>query len=229
MSSYGSVTNHSILIVDDDELLCKLLEETLISNHYQTHVLNNGEEIDSFLNSRHVNLMILDILLPGKNGLHWLQHVVGQHPRLPVLILSAQHTAQDRITGLQMGAKDYLTKPFEVDELLLRVKNLLEHQKPGWGSSNSYFDPDRAVFIKNGETIKLTITEVKLLEFLYKNANHVITRDEISETLRGSQHHPLDRSIDVHINRLRNKIEEQPSMPKMLNTVWGKGYMFKIR
>ena len=106
------------------------------------------------------------------------------------------------------------------------MQNLLENQKPGWGSNSSYFDPDQAIFIKHGQPVKLTATEVKLMKFLYLNANKVITRDEISETLRGNQHHPLDRSIDVHINRLRNKIEDMPSIPKMLNTVWGKGYMF---
>ncbi|MGB1254464.1 MAG: response regulator transcription factor [Thiolinea sp.] len=226
MSDYEVAHNSSILVVDDDELLCKLLYESLTSAQYSVYVLNNGEEIENFLAKNHVNLVILDVLLPGKSGLYWLEMFKQRHPRLPVLILSAQHRASDRITGLQLGAKDYLTKPFEITELLLRVQNLLENQKPGWGSSSNYFDPERAIFIKHGQPIKLTTTEVKLLKFLHLHANKVISRDEISEALRGNQHHPLDRSIDVHINRLRNKIEEQPSVPKLLNTVWGKGYMF---
>lgn len=226
MPEHEIISNSSILVVDDDEVLCKLLQESLTGSQYTVYLLDNGEEIETFLESKHINLVILDVMLPGKNGLHWLQRMSEKHPRLPVLILSAQHTASDRIAGLQLGAKDYLTKPFEIAELLLRVKNLLDHQKPGWGSNSSYFDADQATFIKCGQPVKLTTTEVKLLKFLYRNANKVITRDEISEALRGNQHHPLDRSIDVHINRLRNKIEDLPSIPKLLNTVWGKGYMF---
>ena len=216
----------SILVVDDDEILCQYLYEVLTKHGYITYLLDNGESISQFLKSNSVSLVILDVMLPGKNGLHWLQLINKDYPKLPVLMLSAQQTAQARISGLQLGARDYLTKPFEVDELLLRVRNLLELQRLGWRASINYFDPDNAIFIKNGQKVKLTTTEVKLLNFLYLNADKVISRDQISEALRGNQHHPLDRSIDVHINRLRNKIEEQPSVPKLLNTVWGKGYMF---
>ena len=110
MPGHNTINNSAILVVDDDEVLCKLLQESLTNNQYNVHVLDNGEAIEDVLEQMHINLVILDVMLPGKNGLHWLQLVNEKHPRLPVLILSAQDTAQDRIAGLQLGAKDYLTK-----------------------------------------------------------------------------------------------------------------------
>jgi len=228
MSEHKITRKSSILVVDDDQILCKILEEFFSDHQYTVHLLNSGDEIERFLTENAVNLVILDVLLPGRDGLHWLSLIKQHHPSLPVLMLSALKTADDRIAGLQLGAKDYLTKPFKTTELLLRVKNLLESSRSLANQEESphQFLSKQAVFIKQGQPIRLTTTEVKLLKFLYGNANKIMTRDEISQALRGNQHNPLDRSIDVHINRLRNKIEENPSTPKLLNTVWGKGYRF---
>ena len=146
------------------------------------------------------------------------------------MILSSQQAVDDRIAGLQLGADDYLIKPFHMTELLLRLKNILRHQRSTETKlDDSYiycFDPEHALFFRDGQTIKLTTTETRLMRFLFDHAGEIVTRDQISEALRGNSHHPLDRSIDVHMNRLRKKIEAKPNLPKYLNTVWGKGYRF---
>ncbi len=225
-----STETSNILLVDDDEVLQKLLQEFLAQQGYVVHSLFTGESIADFLSVNTVDLIVLDILLPGQNGLYWLKWLKNKHPQLPVLILSSQKTVDDRIAGLESGADDYLIKPFHMTELLLRLKTILRnHPSSPNEAASSYdycFDAEHALFFRHGKAIKLTTTETKLMKFLFDNVGKVVSRDAISEALRGSSHHPLDRSIDVHMNRLRKKIEEKPSLPKYLNTVWGKGYRF---
>nr|WP_281167181.1 response regulator transcription factor [Thiolinea disciformis] len=220
-----------MLVLDDDEVLQKLLNAYLGQQGYQIHSLFEGELLSDFLEKNHVDLVILDLVLPGRNGLDWLTWLKHKRPHLPVIILSAEQTVEMRIATLSAGAVDYLAKPFHPTELLLRIKNILRvHHAPlNTSKLADYqycFDAERALFFRHNITIKLTTTETLLLKFFFEHVGEVVSRDAISETLRGSRHHPLDRSIDVHINRLRKKIEERPSLPKYLNTVWGKGYRF---
>lgn len=230
MATASDLESNSILLVDDDAVLQQLLQEFLTSQGYPISVLSSGEEIADFLRINSVAVIVMDILLPGQNGLHWLAWIKKHYPSLPVLILSSQKAVDDRIAGLQLGAEDYLIKPFHMTELLLRLKNILKNKRPvELKLSHSYnycFDPEHALFFRDGKTIKLTTTETRLMRFLFDHAGKIVTRDEISEALRGNSHHPLDRSIDVHMNRLRKKIEDKPNLPKYLNTVWGKGYRF---
>lgn len=230
MAQASDLESNRILLVDDDEVLHQLLQEFLTCQGYKVFVLSNGEEVAEFLNLNSVDVIVMDILLPGQNGLHWLAWVKNNYSLLPVLILSSQKAVDDRIAGLQLGADDYLIKPFHMTELLLRLKTILRNKRPlGSKLNKSYtycFDPEHALFFRDGKTIKLTTTETRLMRFLFDHAGKVVTRDEISEALRGNSHHPLDRSIDVHMNRLRKKIEDKPNLPKYLNTVWGKGYRF---
>lgn len=230
MAKANDAESNKILLVDDDEVLQQLLQKFLTGQGYQVAVLASGERIAEFLNSNSVDLIVMDVLLPGENGLHWLAWVKQHYSSLPVLILSSQQAVDDRIAGLQLGADDYLIKPFHMTELLLRLKNILRHQRSTETKlDDSYiycFDPEHALFFRDGQTIKLTTTETRLMRFLFDHAGEIVTRDQISEALRGNSHHPLDRSIDVHMNRLRKKIEAKPNLPKYLNTVWGKGYRF---
>lgn len=230
MAKANEVEGSRILLVDDDEVLQQLLQEFLTRQGYTVSALSSGEEIAEFLNFNLVDVIVMDVLLPGRNGLHWLDWVKKNHSLLPVLILSSQKAVDDRIAGLQLGAEDYLIKPFHMTELLLRLKTILRNRRVSDDQHNhSYtycFDPEHALFFRDGKTIKLTTTETRLMRFLFDNAGKIVTRDEISEALRGNSHHPLDRSIDVHMNRLRKKIEDKPNLPKYLNTVWGKGYRF---
>ncbi len=217
-----------VLIIDDDEVLQRLLKEFLETHGFSIYSLLCGEGIDDFLAKNNIDLIILDILLPGKNGFYWLEWLAKNHSGLPVLLLSSKDNIDSKINGLELGAVDYLVKPFNMTELLLRLRNILRiysHHIQA-DAYEYFFDIEHAIFIRNGERIKLTTTEARLLQFLLDNAGEVVTRDAISEALRGNSHHPLDRSIDVHINRLRKKIEEKPSLPKFLNTVWGRGYRF---
>lgn len=230
MAKASDLEPSKILLVDDDEVLQQLLQEFLTSQGYLVSILSNGESVARFLDENSVDVIVMDILLPGQDGLHWLTWVKKNYQSLPVLILSSQRAVDDRIAGLQLGAEDYLIKPFHMTELLLRLKTVLRHKRPAEiklsQSYNYCFDPEHALFFRDGKTIKLTTTETRLMRFLFDHAGKIVTRDEISEALRGNSHHPLDRSIDVHMNRLRKKIEDKPNLPKYLNTVWGKGYRF---
>lgn len=230
MAQARDLESSKVLLVDDDEVLQQLLQGFLTSQGYVVFILSNGEAVAEFLHLNSVDVIVMDILLPGENGLHWLAWVKKNYPSLPVLILSSQKAVDDRIAGLQLGAEDYLIKPFHMTELLLRLKNILKNKRPvELKQTQSYtycFDPEHALFFRNGKTIRLTTTETRLMRFLFEHAGKIVTRDQISEALRGNSHHPLDRSIDVHMNRLRKKIEDKPNLPKYLNTVWGKGYRF---
>lgn len=230
MAKANDIESNKILLVDDDEVLQQLLQKFLTNQGYHVYILASGEKIAEFLNFNSVDVIVMDVLLPGENGLHWLTWVKKHYSSVPVLILSSQKAVDDRIAGLQLGADDYLIKPFHMTELLLRLKNILRHKRPTETNlSDSYaycFDPEHALFFRDGQSIKLTTTETRLMRFLFDHAGKIVTRDQISEALRGNSHHPLDRSIDVHMNRLRKKIEAKPNLPKYLNTVWGKGYRF---
>ena len=218
MAKASDLEPSKILLVDDDEVLQQLLQEFLTSQGYLVSILSNGESVARFLDENSVDVIVMDILLPGQDGLHWLTWVKKNYQSLPVLILSSQRAVDDRIAGLQLGAEDYLIKPFHMTELLLRLKTVLRHKRPAEiklsQSYNYCFDPEHALFFRDGKTIKLTTTETRLMRFLFDHAGKIVTRDEISEALRGNSHHPLDRSIDVHMNRLRKKIEDKPNLPK---------------
>jgi len=225
--------SNKVLIVDDDEVLQRLLKEFFEQRGFIVFSVLKGEELPDFFSKQVVDVVVLDILLPGKSGFYWLEWLCKNKSGLPVLLLSSRNSFDSKINGLKLGAADYLVKPFHMTELLLRLQNILSHYKStsinNDLSDESYaycFDPEHALFFRDGKTIKLTTTEARLVQFLLENAGQIVTRDSISEALRGNSHHPLDRSIDVHVNRLRKKIEDKPSLPKYLNTVWGKGYRF---
>ena len=221
-----------ILIIDDDLVMQSFLQDFLSQNNFEIFSLLEGEEIEGFLEKETVDLILLDVLLPGENGYHWLEWLNDNYDDIPVLMLSVKGECDDRVYGLEMGARDYLVKPADPRELLARINNLfrcdsaINKNDTAVTFGEFVFEIERSSLSCEGENIRLTTTEAQLLNIFCRNINKTLSRDELTLSLRGNQHNPYDRSIDVHINRLRNKIEDLPAEPRYLLTTWGKGYRF---
>lgn len=226
--------NRMILIIDDDEKLIGLLTQYLEESGFKvTHALD-GNTAQDLVNRTAPDLVILDIMMPGKDGLTVLQDI-RQTSRVPVIMLTAKGDDTDRIVGLEMGADDYLPKPFNPRELLARIKAVLRRQDPAAapGQEDLFIRCrgmvlNRAAHVleKDGQPIELSTTEFKILEVLMKSPNTVLSRDQIMNMAQGREFMAFDRSVDIHISRLRAKIETDPAAPKRIKTVWGTGYMF---
>ncbi|MCW8935751.1 MAG: response regulator [Gammaproteobacteria bacterium] len=233
--SHSDIKLEKILIVDDDKALCDLLKRYLSDNGYTTQSAKDGIEMFQLLEQSTPDIIILDLMLPGEDGLT-LSKKIRQQSNTPIIILSARGDEVDRIVGLEVGADDYLSKPFNPRELLARIRSVLrrsntDQNKPATDSEDIIFDhyrihsQSRQLFL-NDEEVLLTSGEFTLLEVFANNPNRVLNRDSLLQLLKGYEHHPYDRSIDVRITRLRRKIEADPSKPVFIRTVWGKGYMF---
>ncbi len=225
------INKKKLLIVDDDLILQSALHDYLSQKNFEVNGILTGEEIDHFLQKQTVNLILLDIMLPGEDGYYWLEWLQDYHPNIPVLMLSSKNQIDDKVKALEMGANDYIAKPADPREILARINNILKLRsqantanKVTFGSF--VFEIDRCKLFCNNKHIRLTTTESQLLKIFCENPNKTLSRDDLSFKLHGNQHNPYDRSIDVHINRLRNKIEKDPSDPIYLLTTWGKGYRF---
>lgn len=225
-----------ILIVDDDLEMCQLLCQYLDKQGYSVTSVNDGLALDDYLKNSDVDLIILDLMLPGENGLSILKRLQNQ-AQVPVIMLSASGEDVDRIIGLEIGADDYIAKPFNPRELLARIRSVLRRQDGRKGShakenKNIHkfgpysFDTNTQVLHRNKEVVILTCGELSLLEIFIKNPKQVLTRDMLLEKLKGYDCAPFDRSIDVRIMRLRQKIETDTTAPTYILTVWGQGYKF---
>jgi DNA-binding response OmpR family regulator len=208
-----TATRKNVLLVDDDEILRGFLRICLSQHGYQAECLSDGEGIPKCLEQTKVSLVVLDVLLPGKDGLYWLKWLRQYHPHIPVIMASVRANENERLLGLENGALDYLVKPFRDRELLIKINNILGNQstndsQPCIEIGHLRLDVVNNSVHKNGSEARLTLLETNILKLLYLNAGAVVSRDEIMEQLKGSQHNPLDRSIDIHINKLRKKIED---------------------
>lgn len=223
---------HHLLVVDDDVMLNEFLQHYFSQQKnqcYEISTLHQGENMVSFLKHHTVDLVLLDIIMPGHDGIYWLKWLKTYYPHIPVVIMSSKQQASDRIQGLELGADDYLTKPFAPKELLLRVQRSLqqyqvEHQGNTIRIGACRFDPKRKRLQRDGEYIELTDRECNLLALLCTRPQQAFSRDDISISLTGMPHSPTDRSIDIYINRLRKKIEANPNKPQYLQTIRGHGY-----
>ncbi|MEM9622392.1 MAG: response regulator [Pseudomonadota bacterium] len=225
----------NLLVVDDDPELRELTQAYLERQGFVVHCVESGEAMDQFLAQQSVDLLILDLMLPGEHGLSIAQRL-KKHTELPIIIVSAQGEDVDRIVGLEVGADDYLAKPFNPRELLARVRAVLRRSQHS--SSEVADSPDKYEFgvfalemnahrlTRNGDTVPLTSGEFDLLAILVAHPNKVLDRDRILDLLTGAERSPFDRSIDVRVTRLRSKIEVDPANPVYIRTIWGKGYMF---
>jgi len=222
-----------VLIVDDDVELCELVSEYLSGEGFEVEAVHDGTEgLKRSLTGEHV-LVVLDIMLPGMNGLDVLRNLRKQS-RIPVLILTARGDDVDRIVGLEIGADDYLPKPFNPRELMARVRAILRRSHGDTQSAagekvtvgDVELDPASRVVRRAGDPVELTSVEFALLEALMRAAGQVVTREQLAQNVLGRRFMPYDRSIDVHVSKLRRKLGDQSADAERIKTIRGVGYVF---
>lgn len=216
-----------LLVVDDDEKLRNLLQRYLSGEGFRVSSAASAEEARALMKSMAFDLLIVDVMMPGENGLDFTRSV-RESSSVPVLILTARGETEDRIAGLECGADDYLPKPFEPRELLLRVGALLRRAQPPATKAAGelrmgacVFDPNRGTLMRKGKPVHLTSSESALLQFLAANVGRPFSRSDLCARLGIA----LERTIDVQVTRLRRKIEEDPKLPLYLQTVRSVGYV----
>jgi DNA-binding response OmpR family regulator len=227
------VEQPSILVVDDDPKLRDLLAQYLGREGFRVRTANDGNAMDLLIAESPPDLVVLDLMLPGEDGLSIARRLRGGTD-IPVIILSARGDEVDRIVGLEVGADDYLAKPFSPRELLARIRAVLRRQRipavPDETKTIAFgdftLDLEAQRLLRHGREVELTAGDFALLEVLVTHPNRVMTRDQLVDRIKGYERSPYDRSIDVRVTRLRKKIEADPANPAFLRTVWGRGYMF---
>ncbi|WNJ96455.1 two-component system response regulator OmpR [Vibrio ruber] len=229
--------NEKILVVDDDARLRSLLERYLSDQGYHVRSVANSEQMNRLLARENFHLMVLDLMLPGEDGLSICHRLRQSNNQLPILMLTAKGDEEDRITGLEQGADDYLPKPFNPRELLARIKAVLRRQVnelPGAPSAEETIIEfgefrlnlgTREMF-RGDEVMPLTSGEFAVLKVLVSNPREPMSRDKLMNMARGREYSAMERSIDVQISRLRRMLEVDPAKPRYIQTVWGLGYVF---
>lgn len=226
-----------ILVVDDDMRLRSLLERYLVEQGFIVRSAANSEQMDRLLERENFHLMVLDLMLPGEDGLTICRRLRQQENEIPIVMLTAKGDEVDRIIGLELGADDYLPKPFNPRELLARIKAVLRRKSaevPGAPTAEesvvtfSTYTLNLATReMKNGdEPMPLTSGEFAVLKALVTHAREPLSRDKLMNLARGRDYSALERSIDVQVSRLRRMLEEDPANPRYIQTVWGLGYVF---
>jgi two-component system OmpR family response regulator len=229
-----------VLIVDDDEDIQSLLEEYLRKNGFDAQAVADGKSMWDALAVRPVSMVVLDLMLPGEDGLT-LCRQLRTKSQVPVLMLTARGEAVDRIVGLESGADDYLPKPFDPRELLARIRSILRRAKSlpadtevdvpetfvfsGWKLDTQA----RNLYAPDGVVVPLSGAEYRLLLIFLQNSNVVLSRDQLSNFTFGRDADPLDRTIDMQVSRLRERLREQAREPEIIKTVRGKGYVMAAR
>ena len=222
-----------LLVVDDDPEIRELTQAYLSRQGFEVDCVDGGKAMDAYLADRQPDLIVLDLMLPGEHGLSIARRLKSDRD-IPIIIVSAQGEDVDRIVGLEVGADDYLGKPFNPRELLARIRAVLRRidrsQEAGADNRVTFgpFELDNAAYrlTRDGVPVPLTSGEFDLLSVMTAHPNKVLDRDRILDLLTGAERSPFDRSIDVRVTRLRGKIEPDPAEPVYIKTIWGKGYMF---
>jgi len=223
-----------ILLVEDEQGLIITLTDRLQSEGYEVVSANDGKKGFELAQNERYDLVILDVMLPKKNGYDVARDLRQKGITTPILMLTAKGETIDKVLGLKLGADDYLTKPFEVIELLARVEALLRrapvltHSEPNgaFKFGNVSIDFRRAEVVRKNKAVELSAMEFKLLQFLIENPGTVHSRDSLLDAVWGYDATPTTRTVDVHIAWLRQKLEENPRHPKFIQTVHGLGYKF---
>jgi two-component system, OmpR family, phosphate regulon response regulator OmpR len=220
-----------LLVVDDDLRLRDLLRRYLADNGFRVTGAADAAEARAQLASFAFDLVVLDVMMPGETGLALTRALRERAaPHVPVLLLTAMGEPEDRVNGLEQGADDYLAKPFEPRELVLRIRNILQRRLSAAQATveirfgNFRFDPSRAELFRGGDTVHLTTVETGLLSILAQQAGQPVSREELSQSAAFSGN---IRNVDVQMTRLRRKIEQDPRYPRYLQTVRGTGYVLK--
>ena len=228
--------NVPVLLIDDDTRLCDLLTTYLSGHGFIVVVANNVKDGLRSLRGQEFDLVLLDIMLPDGDGLDVCKRI-RKDSAIPVIMLTARGADEDKIIGLELGADDYLAKPFNPRELVARMKAVLRRKAspPDWSGDlkaidyeEFYLNPQNQKVVVKGQTIDLTSAEFRLLKILASNPGKVFTRERLMDLVSGRDFDGVDRSIDVHISRLRTKIEPDPKNPRWIKTVWGTGYRFQM-
>jgi DNA-binding response OmpR family regulator len=223
-----------ILVVDDDPALCELLSDYLGESGFTVATAGDGNAMRRALTHGMPDAIVLDLMLPGEDGLA-LARELRTHSEVPILMLSARGEEIDRVVGLEVGADDYLAKPFSPRELLARLRALLRrsratgadsHTGPDYGFGPFQLDTVARRLLRDGAEVRLTGAEFDLLRAMVERPNRVLSRDTLVDLLKGYDRDPFDRSIDIRVTRLRRKIEADPAAPAYIRTVRGEGYLF---
>jgi len=222
-----------ILLVEDDIDLQKVLAQYLELSGFSVHTANHGKHGLEVFRKQHCDLCILDVMMPVMDGFEMAREIRSLDPRMPIIFLTARNRKEDRLKGLKIGADDYITKPFEAEELVLRMHNILRRAGK---ESNMKSEPaklgrlhirfDELMIRDNGNRYNLTPRESELLRYLIDHSNQVITREQILEELWGKNDYFLGRSMDVFISRLRKYLQSEPSVT--LETKRGVGFILKV-
>lgn len=233
MTSEDGDGKTKVLVVDDDASLRGLLQDYLKREGFEVSAVGDGVEMFNWLEQAEPDIIILDLMLPGDDGLT-LARRLRQQTSVPIIMLSARGDEVDRIVGLEVGADDYMPKPFNPRELLARIRAVLRrptHTASTGNKDQLGFGPYRLDLAsrrltRDGENIALTGSEFDLLRIFAEQPNRVLDRDRLLDLLKGYERNPFDRSIDVQVARLRAKIEPDKKEPSYIRTVWGRGYIF---
>ncbi|KAB7707606.1 response regulator [Bacillus aerolatus] len=226
-----------ILVVDDERPIADILQFNLKKEGYDVHCAYDGDQAVEMVEEIHPDLILLDIMLPGRDGMEVCREVRKKH-EMPIVMLTAKDSEIDKVLGLELGADDYVTKPFSTRELIARVKaNLRRHQAVPSQSEEEdtneisvgtlIIHPDAYIVSKRGETIELTHREFELLHYLAKHIGQVMTREHLLQTVWGYDYYGDVRTVDVTVRRLREKIEDNPSHPSWIVTRRGVGYYLR--
>lgn len=226
-----------ILMVDDDLRMRELLERYLTEQGFEINTVPDSNEMDTVLTSNQFDIIVLDLMLPGEDGLAICRRLRSSGLMTPIIMLTARGDEVDRIIGLEMGADDYLPKPFNPRELLARINAVLrrhettpsatgQEKQESFSFGEFVFDASNRSLTKNGESVTITSGEFALLKVFTEHPRQPLSRDRLMQLARGRELDVFDRSIDVQVSRLRRLIEPNPAQPRFLKTMWGFGYVF---
>jgi len=225
-------TKIKILIVDDDENISELISLYLEKENYSTKIVNNGNDVLEVVKSFNPNLVLLDLMLPGKDGYDVCKEI-RQSSTVPIIMLTAKGETFDKILGLELGADDYMVKPFDTKELTARVKAVLRRYTPKENKGKQINLPNLTINLSNYSVnhdegkIEMPPKELELLYYLANNPNQVFTREQLLDRIWGYEYIGDTRTVDVHVKRIREKISENDFWG--LKTVWGIGYKFEVK
>lgn len=221
-----------ILVVEDEESIRETLAFLLAKEGYKVQTLASGHEAVSEFDKFDPDLVLLDIMLPGLSGVE-ITKKIRQKSQTPIIMLTAKDTELDKVLGLEIGADDYVTKPFSGRELLARIKALLRRTSEPIATEGAIkagpveIDPDRHQIFIRGEETSMPLKEFELLLYLIQNSGRVLTRNQLIDRIWGSDYFGDTKTLDVHVKRIRSRIEKDPANPKYLQTVRGVGYKFE--
>ena len=222
------------MLVEDDAALSELIASYLQRFEYNVAVINRGDRALEGMHRLNPDLVILDLMLPGLDGLHVCRQLRDEKPGLPILMLTARDKSDDQILGLETGADDYVAKPCEPRVLLARIRTLLRRSTPALTSRENsqqivlgqlLIDQTERQVQWRKQDVELSSGEYNLLLVLARHVGEVLSRDQLIQQLRGIEFNGVDRSVDVAISKLRRKFEDAPGEPRKIKTVWGKGYL----